>query len=48
MSGVDCTCFTYKSSRIFLGHAIYFVASAAATYLASVVDSTGTDYLRDL
>ena len=39
MSRVDCTCFTCKSSRIFLSHTISFVASAAATYSAFVVES---------
>ena len=29
-------------------HTISFVASAAATYSASVVESAGTNYLRDL
>ena len=48
MSGVDCTCFTCKSSRIFLSHTISFVASAAAMYSASVVESAGTDCLHDL
>ena len=48
MSGVDCTCFTCKSSRIFLSHTISFVASAAATYSAFVVESAGIDYLCDL
>ena len=48
MSGVDCTCFTCKSSRIFLSHTISFVASAAATYSAFIVESAGTDCLRDL
>jgi len=48
MSGVDCICFTYKSSRIFLSHTISFVASATATYSASVVESAGTDCLHDL
>ena len=48
MSGVECTCFTYKSSRIFLRHTISFVASVVATYSASVVKSIGTDYLCDL
>ena len=48
MSGVDCTCFTYKYSRIFLSHTISFVASAAAMYSASVVESAGTNYLHDL
>ena len=48
MSGVDCICFTCKSSRIFLSHTISFVASAAATYSASVVESAGTDCLCDL
>ena len=44
MSGVEFTCFTCKSSRIFLSHTISFVASTAATYSASV----GTDCLREL
>ena len=48
MSGVDCTCFTCKSSRIFLSHTISFVASTTATYYASVVESAVTDCLRDL
>ena len=48
MSGVDCTCFTYKYSRIFLSHNISFVASAVATYSASVVESVGTDFLCDI
>jgi len=48
MSGVDCTCFTCKSSRIFLSHTISSVASVAATYSSSVVESAGTDYLHDL
>ena len=48
MSGVDCTCFTYKSSIIFLRHTISFVASAAATYSASIVESAGTYCLHDL
>src|ERR1700728_3884390 len=48
MSGVDCTCFTCKSSRIFLSHTISFVASTATTYYASVVESAVTDCLRDL
>ena len=33
---------------IFLSHTISFVASAAATYSASVVESARTDCLRDL
>jgi len=48
MIGVDCTCFTYKYSRIFLSHTISFVASAVATYSASVVESTGTNCFPDL
>ena len=34
--------------RIFLSHTIYLVASAAATYSASVVESARTDCLHDL
>ena len=37
-----------KSSSIFLSHTISFVASAAATYLDSVVESARTDCLCDL
>jgi len=48
MSGVDCTCFTYKSSIIFLSHTISFVASVAATYSTFVVESAGTNCLHDL
>ena len=48
MSGVDCTCFTYKSSSIFLSHTISFIASVAAMYSTSVVEYAGTDCLRDL
>ena len=48
MSGVECICFICKYSRIFLSHTISFVASAAATYSASVVESDGTNYLLDL
>jgi hypothetical protein len=46
--GVEFTCFSCKYSSIFLSHTISFVASAAATYSASVVESVGTDCLHDL
>jgi len=48
MRGVECTCFSYNSSIIFLSHTISFVASAATTYSTSVVESAGIDCLRDL
>ena len=48
MSGVEFTCFTYKSSRILLGHTISLVASVVATYSASIVESVGIHSLRDL
>ena len=47
-NGVEFSCFSCKSSSIFLSHTISFVASAAATYSASVVESARTDYLHDL
>src|SRR5882762_4773336 len=47
-NGVEFSCFSCKSSSIFLSHTISFVALAAATYSASVVEFAGTDYLRDL
>jgi len=31
-----------------MSHIIFFVASAATTYSASVVESDGTDYFLDL
>jgi hypothetical protein len=46
--GVEFTCFSCKSSSIFLSHTISFVASTIATYFSSVVESVGTDYLCDL
>src|SRR5713226_8923213 len=45
---VEFSCFSCKSSSIFLSHTISFVASAADTYSSSVVESTGTDCFRDL
>ena len=45
-NGVEFSFFSCKYSSIFLSHTISFVASAATTY--SVVESIGTDYLRDL
>ena len=47
-NGVEFSCFSCKYSSILLSHTIYFVASAAATYSAFVVESVGTDCLRDL
>src|SRR5712692_8293743 len=47
-NGVEFSCFSCKSSSIFLSHTISFIASAAATYFASIVESAGTDCLRDL
>src|SRR6266849_1110049 len=47
-NGVEFSCFSCTSSSIFLSHTIPFVASAAATYSASVVESARTDCLRDL
>ena len=47
-NGVEFSCFSWKYSSIFLRHTISFVASATATYSASVVESAGTDCLRDL
>ena len=46
--GVECTCFFVKSYRIFLNCTISFVASAAATYSASVVEFVKTNCLCDL
>ena len=46
-NGVDFSCFSCKSSSIFSSHTISFVASAAATYFDSVVESSGTDCLHD-
>ena len=46
--GVEAFCFSCKSSSIFQSQMISLVAWAAATYLASVVESTGTDCLCDL
>ena len=40
--------FSCKYSSIFRSHTIYFVASATATYSSSVVESAGTECLRDL
>lgn len=48
--GVELTCFSYKSSRIFLSHAISLVSSTTATYFSFVMESTGTEclcYLQD-
>jgi len=46
--GLEFTCFSYKSSIIFLSHTISFVTSMDATYFASVVEYVGADYLCDL
>ena len=46
--GIEFTCFSCKSSKIFLSHTFSFVASSVATYSASVVESVGTDYWHDL
>ena len=45
---VEFSCFSWKYSTIFLSHTISFIASTAATYSASVVESARTNYLRDL
>ena len=45
---VEFSCFFCKYSSIFLSHTISFVASVATTYYSFVVESSGTDYLRDL
>ena len=47
-NGAEFSCFSCKSSSIFLSHTISFVASVAATYSASIVESSRTDYLCDL
>src|SRR5712692_2820169 len=47
-NGVDFSYFSCKYSSIFLSHTISFVASAAATYSASVVESARTNCLCDL
>jgi hypothetical protein len=46
--GVEFTCFSYKSSSIFMSHTISFVASTTATYSTLVVEFAGTDCLHDL
>jgi len=46
--GVECTCFSYKSSIFFLRHTISFDASDVATYSSLVVEYVGIDYLCDL
>jgi hypothetical protein len=47
---VEFTCFSCKSSSIFLSHTIFFIAYTATTttYYASVVEFVETDCLHDL
>ena len=46
--GVEFYCFPFKYSSIFKGYTISFISSMPTTYSSFVVDSTGTDCLRDL
>lgn len=46
--GFEFTCFSCKSSSIFLSHTISFVAFFGTTYSTYVVESIGTDCLHDL
>lgn len=46
--GVEFSCFSYKSSGIFLKHKIYFFSSNASTYSTSIMEYVGIHYLHYL